>query len=61
VLSDLEDGLSELAGDAADVVEEQKAAPEQPPQPEPIKADRYPKQEPGYSGRWLNDLDNLHD
>jgi hypothetical protein len=47
VLGDLEDGLSGLAGDTADVVEQEKAAPEQPPEPEPITVDGNPKQKPG--------------
>jgi hypothetical protein len=38
---------SDGTGDAADVVEQQKAAAEQPPEPESIKLDRNPKQEPG--------------
>jgi hypothetical protein len=47
VLGDLEDGLSGLAGDTADVVRQEKAAPEQPPEPEPINVGGNPKQEPG--------------
>ena len=47
VLGDLEDGLSGLAGDTADVVEQEKAAPEQPPEPEPITVDAEPETETG--------------